>query len=78
MCVQEFASRPRSYYKEAFADGRLRIEGGKGTATADTPLHGSHRMRHFIHRHEPPVLDLPIQVCYAYSAFDCQYACTTH
>ena len=73
-CVQEFASRPRSYYKEAFADGRLRIEGGKGTATAETPLHGSHRMRHFIHRHEPPVLDLPIQVCNANASHMSKYA----
>ena len=59
---QEFASRPRSYYQEAFEDGRLRIEGGKGTATADTLLNGNHRMRHFIHRHEPPVLNLPLEV----------------
>ncbi|KAL0029889.1 hypothetical protein WJX77_006132 [Trebouxia sp. C0004] len=59
---EEFASRPRSYYQEAFEDGRLRIEGGKGTATADTLLNGNHRMRHFIHRHEPPVLDLPLEV----------------
>ncbi|KAA6423566.1 MAG: RNA pseudourine synthase 7-like [Trebouxia sp. A1-2] len=59
---EEFASRPRSYYQEAFEDGRLRIEGGKGTATADTLLNGNHRMRHFIHRHEPPVLNLPLEV----------------
>ena len=60
--VQEFASRPRSYYEQAFEDGRLRIEGGKKPAQADTPLNDNHRMRHFIHRHEPPVLDLPVEV----------------
>lgn len=60
--IQEFASRPRSYYEEAFEDGRLRIEGGKDTATAGTPLNDNHRMRHFVHRHEPPVLDLPVEV----------------
>lgn len=60
--MQEFASRPRSYYEEAFEDGRLRIEGGQTPAQADTPLKDNHRMRHFIHRHEPPVLDRPIEV----------------
>ncbi|KAL3150410.1 hypothetical protein ABBQ32_000248 [Trebouxia sp. C0010 RCD-2024] len=59
---EEFASRPRSYYEQAFEDGRLRIEGGKTPAQADTPLKDNHRMRHFIHRHEPPVLDLPVEI----------------
>ena len=66
--LQEFASRPRSYYEEAFEDGRLRIEGGKTPARADTPLNDNHRMRHFIHRHEPPVLDLPVEVNFTHAA----------
>ncbi|KAK9829153.1 hypothetical protein WJX72_004212 [[Myrmecia] bisecta] len=58
--TQEFPARPRSYYEAALADGRLRVEGYDGPPIA--PLKNGQRIRHFIHRHEPPVLDLPVQV----------------
>ncbi len=61
VCKQEFPARPRSYYEEALRDGRLRVEGEQGL-TAATPVHQGQTMRHLIHRHEPPVLDLPIPV----------------
>ncbi|KAK9862577.1 hypothetical protein WJX84_010070 [Apatococcus fuscideae] len=58
--AQEFKARPRSYYEEAFEKGRLRVEGAQ--VTASTPLKDSQRIIHFLHRHEPPVLSLPLQV----------------
>ncbi|KAI7841510.1 hypothetical protein COHA_004902 [Chlorella ohadii] len=57
---REFPARDRSYYLQALADGRLRVEGCE--VTAETPLRDGQRMRHFIHRHEPPVPAGPIQV----------------
>ncbi len=60
--LQEFPLRSREYYQQAFADGRLRVEATRRTIAADTPLYAGERMRHFIHRHEPPVLDTEIQV----------------
>jgi hypothetical protein len=56
--VNEFSSRSRAYYEEAFRDGRLRIEGAtkrKITYDASTPLGEGVRIRHLVHRHEPPV-----------------------
>ncbi len=58
---QEFKGRPRSYYEEAFQAGRLRVEAPNIMAT--TPLRTSHRIVHSLHRHEPPVLCQPLQVC---------------
>ena len=40
-------------------DGRLRVENG---ADANLLLRQGQCMRHFLHRHEPPVLDVPITV----------------
>ena len=59
-CLQEFPARNREYYEEAFADGRLRVAGGR--AGLHDPLRGGMQMQHYIHRHEPPVLDLEIPV----------------
>ncbi len=64
--AQEFKARPRSYYEEAFEKGRLRVEGAQ--VTASTPLKDSQRIIHFLHRHEPPVLSLPLQVRWLYDA----------
>ncbi|KAL4434182.1 hypothetical protein ABPG75_000623 [Micractinium tetrahymenae] len=55
-----FPARDRQYYLQALADGRLRVEGCQ--VTAETPLKDGQRMRHFIHRHEPPVPAGPIHV----------------
>lgn len=49
----EFPARTRQYYEQALVTGRLRIEGQE--ARADTLLRSGMCMRHFIHRHEPPV-----------------------
>lgn len=60
--AQEFPSQPRSHYEAAFADGRLRVEGTAPGAPASLPLQQGMRIRHYTHRHEPPVLDVPIPV----------------
>ena len=64
--MQEFPLLTRRYLEQAFAQGRLRVEGP--TMPVDAPLRAGRRMRHLIHRHEPPVPDTPIQVssCHIY------------
>ena len=54
MEMQEFPARSREYYEKAFGEGRLRVE-GVANVTAETGLHAGARMRHLVHRHEPPV-----------------------
>jgi hypothetical protein len=58
--AHEFPARTRDYYVQAFQDGRLRVEGRQ--VAMDEPLKTGDCMRHFIHRHEPPVLAGDIQV----------------
>lgn len=63
--VKEFSGRSRAYYEEAFRDGRLRIEGTtrqKITYEASTPLGEGVRIRHRVHRHEPPVPNAEVQL----------------
>ena len=62
IAMQEFKGRDRTYYEEAFRTGRLRVDAPNVTST--TPLRNSQRILHALHRHEPPVLALPLQVCY--------------
>ena len=50
---QEFPVRSEEYYLNACALGRLRVEGTDGV---DQPLKTNHRIRHLVHRHEPPTL----------------------
>lgn len=45
---------------QAFQDGRLRVEGRQ--VGMDDPLRSGDCMRHFIHRHEPPVMAGDIEV----------------
>lgn len=54
MEIQEFPARSREYYEQAFGEGRLRVE-GPPMVTAETGLNAGARMRHLVHRHEPPV-----------------------
>lgn len=70
--TKEFKGRSREYYASAFQAGRLRVEetamtarrvaakraaDGVGPAELkDTPLRDGQRIRHLVHRHEPPVL----------------------
>jgi len=68
----EFKGRSREYYTQAIAQGRLRVEDTsmscKATkktaacAAAADALRDGQRVRHFVHRHEPPVLHVPIPI----------------
>ena len=73
--ASEFSMRPLEYYRQAHARGALRIEenarvlsGKKASSTpsethVDGPiLQNGNRVRHFLHRHEPPVLAGDIEV----------------
>lgn len=51
------------YYETAFADGRLRVSGG--FVGLHDPLCNGMAIHHYIHRHEPPVLDIAIPVPYS-------------
>ncbi|KAL6781612.1 hypothetical protein ACKKBF_B08725 [Auxenochlorella protothecoides x Auxenochlorella symbiontica] len=57
---KEFPARSRDYYRAAIEQGRLRLEGKP--SSPDTILAPGQRMRHAIHRHEPPCLggDIPV------------------
>ena len=62
---KEFSSRNREYYEQAFRDGRLRIEGPvrkKVTYDFTTPLSEGVRIRHLVHRHEPPVPNAKVEL----------------
>ena len=63
--LTEFAARNREYYEQAFRDGRLRIEGPakkKVTYEITTPLSEGVRIRHMVHRHEPPVPNATVEL----------------
>lgn len=58
--LQEFPARDLAYYEAAFADGRLRVSGG--FVGLHDPLCNGMTIHHYLHRHEPPVLDIAIPV----------------
>eukprot|EP00890_Picochlorum_soloecismus_P003477 jgi/Picsp_1/412/NSC_00410-R1_pseudouridine synthase len=58
---KEFPARSREYYENAFGEGRLRVE-GPIVVTAETGLHAGARMRHLVHRHEPPVPNTTLDI----------------
>ena len=72
MFAREFSARPRSYYQAAHVAGLLRVEpmpnattNNKTTTAAVEPLRplrAGERVRHALHRHEPPSLDHPVTI----------------
>lgn len=70
---KEFKGRNRAYYENAFRVGKLRVEGPKKkkgrVVKAETLLRQGERMRHHVHRHEPPVPDIPIHIVAANDDF---------
>lgn len=73
MFAREFPMRPIEYYREAYRSGRLRLEeNGRAAASSDGQnrethedgpiLVGGQRVRHFIHRHEPPTIAEDVRV----------------
>lgn len=62
-----------SYYRSAWAAGKLRVEGQKEWPI-DRPLRAGMCLRHFLHRHEPPVLAASVQVGQNLWYHNCIYA----
>ncbi|ACO70635.1 predicted protein, partial [Micromonas commoda] len=64
MFAKEFPARDRGYYEAAHAAGYLRGMSGGDDETVEPlrPLAAGERVRHWLHRHEPPVLDHPVDV----------------
>ncbi|KAK3279686.1 hypothetical protein CYMTET_12442 [Cymbomonas tetramitiformis] len=60
--LSEFPQRSREYYEAAVSEGRLRVVGLPLDKQRHTPVKEGDQMRHFVHRHEPPVMDVPIDV----------------
>ena len=59
----EFSSRPYQYYAKVIGNGRLKLNGKKIT-NFDEKVKNGDFISHFVHRHEPPVLNTPIKVLY--------------
>ena len=60
-----------AYYEAAFADGRLRVAGG--FVGLHDPLCNGMTIHHYLHRHEPPVLDIAIPVSSTSSHRHCKF-----
>lgn len=58
--LHEFPGRDAAYYTKAIEEGRLRLTGR--SCAPETRLKESDRIRHLLHRHEPPTLDHPVRV----------------
>lgn len=73
--TEEFRGRDRSYFEEALRNGRLVVDGRE--TGVDAPLQASQIIRHYIHRHEPPVLEETIQIvhCDETMVVVCKPAC---
>ncbi|KAF9203686.1 hypothetical protein BGZ49_006154 [Haplosporangium sp. Z 27] len=56
----EFRDRDNTFYERAIKDGRIKINGEK--VSQDYIVKNSDIVAHDIHRHEPPVANLPVKV----------------
>jgi len=52
------------YYERAVKEGRLRQMQAPSDKQGLVPLKEGEVIRHFVHRHEPPVMDIPVDVLY--------------
>jgi RluA family pseudouridine synthase len=57
-----FPRKPRSYYSAASRLGRIWVECRSSSRPRSAPLLAGERVRHVVHRHEPPTLDQPVEV----------------
>ncbi|XP_049934630.1 RNA pseudouridine synthase 7 isoform X1 [Nymphaea colorata] len=58
--AHEFRQRPRDYYVTAVEAGRIQVDGTRVDVTYT--VKSSQRISHFVHRHEPPVMEWNISV----------------
>ncbi|KAI0019274.1 pseudouridine synthase [Xylariomycetidae sp. FL0641] len=56
----EFRDRPMKYYQDAMEGGMIRVNGQQ--ISPDYVLTNGELVSHTVHRHEPPVMDAPIQI----------------
>ncbi|KAG0307088.1 hypothetical protein BGZ98_001083 [Dissophora globulifera] len=56
----EFRDRDNVFYERAIRDGRIKVNGE--TVSKDYIIKNSDIVAHDIHRHEPPVADLPVRI----------------
>ncbi|KAF9415517.1 hypothetical protein BGZ94_000073, partial [Podila epigama] len=56
----EFRDRDNTFYERAIKDGRIKVNGE--TVARDYIIQNSDIVAHDIHRHEPPVANLPVKV----------------
>ncbi|XP_057767531.1 RNA pseudouridine synthase 7 isoform X3 [Salvia miltiorrhiza] len=58
--TDEFKGRPRDYYVSAVKTGRIQVDGQK--VPISYVVQPSQKISHFLHRHEPPVMAMDIQI----------------
>ena len=59
----EFTSRSYEYFAKVIANGRFKLNGRKITNIENKMKNGD-VISHLVHRHEPPVLNMPIKILY--------------
>lgn len=60
--TEEFKGRPRDYYISAVKAGRIQVDGQ--SVPISYVVQSSQKISHFLHRHEPPVMALDVEVLY--------------
>jgi len=65
--THEFPLRTREYYEGAVRKGNLSLNGRR--PGKDETVHPGNWICHYVHRHEPPVLDLPVELISQTSRF---------
>ncbi|KAL8056504.1 hypothetical protein ABFX02_04G123300 [Erythranthe guttata] len=58
--ADEFKGRPRDYYVSAVKSGRIQVDGQ--IVTVSYIVRSSQKISHFLHRHEPPVMAMDVQI----------------
>lgn len=58
--AEEFRQRPLQYYHQAVDAGRILVNGK--TVKNDYVVRTSQTLSHFVHRHEPPVMNVPVEI----------------
>ncbi|XP_052625575.1 RNA pseudouridine synthase 7 isoform X3 [Lactuca sativa] len=58
--ADEFKGRNRDYYDSAVKSGRIQVDGK--TVSVYYRVQSSQKISHFLHRHEPPVMALDVEI----------------
>ncbi|KAL8474543.1 hypothetical protein ACS0TY_030406 [Phlomoides rotata] len=63
--TDEFKGRPRDYYVSAVKSGRIQVDGH--IVPISYVVRSSQKISHFLHRHEPPVMAMDVQILHTES-----------